>query len=119
MRKDQNNTPMRAVAADRGLEKAAVIRKVEAIPAHVLYRDTMVIGRGLVAKGGQDGNYIYVRIECDSGAVGWGETIALPSWSYETVESIVSTVNHYLAPILIGRSAFEQAYFQQQFSTKC
>ena len=49
------------------------------------------------------------------GHVGWGETIALPSWSYETVESIVSTVDRYLAPIVMGRSAFDQAYFQKQF----
>jgi muconate cycloisomerase len=104
-----------AVAADRASEKAAIIRKVEAIPARVPYRDSFVIGRGLVAKGGQAGNYVYVRIESAGGPVGWGETIALPSWSYETVESIVSTIHQYLAPILIGRSAFEQAYFQQQF----
>jgi muconate cycloisomerase len=47
--------------------------------------------------------------------VGWGETIALPSWSYETMESIVSTVEKHLAPIVIGHSAFDQAYFLKQF----
>ena len=102
-------------AADRSNGDAPVIRKVEALAVRVPYRDTFVIGRGTVAKGGQTGQYVYVRVESASGQVGWGETIALPSWSYETVESIVSTVEHYLAPILIGRSAFEQAYFQQQF----
>src|SRR6266851_1431938 len=104
-----------ALAAERSADKMAVIRKVEALPARVPYRETFVIGRGLVAKGGQAGQYVYVRMESAGGQVGWGETIALPSWSYETVESIVSTINHYLAPILIGRSVFEQAYFQQQF----
>ena len=104
-----------AAAADRASDRSALIRKVEAIPAHIPYRDTFVIGRGTVANKGQAGTYVYVRIESGGGAVGWGETIALPSWSYETVESIVSTVNRHLAPILIGRSAFDQAYFQQQF----
>ena len=96
-------------------DKAAVIRSVEAIPARVPYRDTFVIGRGLVATGGQAGQYVYVRVESESGAVGWGETIALPSWSYETVDSITSTVRKHLAPIVIGRSAFDQAYFERQF----
>jgi muconate cycloisomerase len=95
--------------------EAAIIRKVEAIPARVPYRDTFVIGRGLVASGGQAGKYVYVRVETGDGAVGWGETIALPAWSYETVESITSTVRNYLAPIVTGRSAFDQAYFERQF----
>ncbi len=102
-------------ATDRATDPAAVIRKVEAIPARVTYRSTFVIGRGLVAAGGQTGQYVYVRVEAADGRVGWGETIALPSWSYETVESIVSTVEKHLAPIVIGRSAFDQAYFLKQF----
>jgi muconate cycloisomerase len=101
--------------ASRIPDKAAIIRKVEAIPARVPYRDTFVIGRGLVATGGQAGQYVYVRVETEDGTVGWGETIALPSWSYETVDSITSTVRKHLAPIVTGRSAFDQAYFQQQF----
>jgi len=102
-------------AADRAADPGAVIRKVEAIPARVTYRSTFVIGRGLVATGGQAGQYVYVRIESADGHLGWGETIALPSWSYETVESIVSTVEKHLAPIVIGHSAFDQAYFLKQF----
>jgi muconate cycloisomerase len=98
--------------------KADTIRKVEAIPAHVPYRSTFVIGRGLVATGGQHGTYVYVRVESDGGQTGWGETIALPTWSYETAESIVSTVQKHLAPIVIGRSAFEQAYFQKEFDER-
>jgi muconate cycloisomerase len=91
------------------------IRAVEAIPARVPYRGMFVIGRGLVAAAGQSGQYVYVRVETDQGRVGWGETIALPSWSYETVESICSTVRNHLAPIVKGRSPLEQAYFAKQF----
>ncbi len=95
-----------------------VIRKVEAIAARIPYRDTFVIGRGLVASGGQAGQYVYVRVESSGGRVGWGETIALPSWSYETVESIVSTVEKHLAPIVLNRSPFDQAWFQKQFDER-
>jgi muconate cycloisomerase len=106
--------PLAAAVSD----SSAVIRKVEAIAARVPYRSTFVIGRGLVATGGQSGNYVYVRIEATGGKVGWGETIALPSWSYETVESIVSTVEKHLAPMVIGHSPFDQACFQKQFDDK-
>jgi muconate cycloisomerase len=107
-----------AAGAEQARDKGSIIRKVEAIPARVPYRSTFVIGRGLVAAGGQSGQYVYVRLETADGTVGWGETIALPSWSYETVESIVSTVRGYLAPIAIGRSAFDQTYLQAQFDEK-
>ena len=95
--------------------KGSLIRKVEAIAARVPYRDTFVIGRGLVAAAGQAGNYVFVRLETADGHVGWGETIALPSWSYETVGSITTTVRDHLAGIVTGRSPFEQAYFQRRF----
>jgi muconate cycloisomerase len=91
------------------------IAKVEVLPARVPYRNTFVIGRGLVASSGQAGQYVFVRLQTEAGHVGWGETIALPSWSYETQESIVSTVRQYLAPIVTGRSPFDQAYFQKRF----
>jgi len=107
-----------AIAAEGARDKGSIIRKIEAIPARVPYRSTFVIGRGLVATGGQAGQYVYIRLETADGTVGWGETIALPSWSYETVESIVSTVRNYLAPIVIGRSTFDQGYFQAQFDER-
>lgn len=105
-------------AAREGARSGEVIRKVEAIAARVPYRDTFVIGRGLVASGGQFGQYVYVRVESSGGQVGWGETIALPSWSYETVESIVSTVEKYLAPIVLNRSPFDQEWFGKQFDER-
>lgn len=108
--------PLAALALPASADTRVTIRKVEAIPIRIPYRDTFVIGRGLVAAKGQAGStYIYVRIETTDGRVGWGETIALPSWSYETVESIVSTIRNYLGPIVTGRSPFDQAYFQSRF----
>ena len=37
-----------------------------------------------------------VKITADNGSVGWGECVPIPQWSYETVESVTST----LVPIL-------------------
>ena len=83
------------------------ITRVEAIPCRVPFRQAFVIGRGQVGTAGADGRHVFVRIETSSGHVGWGEARALPSWSYETVESITYAVRNYLAPLLLGRSPFE------------
>lgn len=92
------------------------IVEIEAIPCRVPFRRDFVIGRGQVGTAGADGRHVFVRIRDDSGAVGWGEVRALPAWSYETVESIVAAIRHYLAPPLIGASSFELNRFQQEWN---
>jgi muconate cycloisomerase len=83
------------------------ISKVEVIPARVPFRAAFVIGSGAVGAAGQAGDHVFVRLETDDGCVGWGEARALPSWSYETIESITLTIRRQIAEILIGRSPFE------------
>src|SRR4051794_33861270 len=85
----------------------SLIRHVEAIPCRVPFRQTFVIGRGQVGTAGASGQHVFVRLETEDGHVGWGETRALPVWSYETVESITYAVRNYLAPLVTGRSPFE------------
>ena len=46
---------------------------------------------------------VLVRIETDSGLVGWGEAASAPVMTGETLESIVSAI-HYLTPVLRGRN---------------
>jgi len=45
---------------------------------------------------------VLVRIETDTGLIGWGEAASAPVMTGETLESIVSAV-HYLEPVLHGR----------------
>jgi muconate cycloisomerase len=45
---------------------------------------------------------VLVRIETDTGLIGWGEAASAPVMTGETLESIVSAV-HYLEPALRGR----------------
>jgi len=104
-----------ATSIAHAAEKDAVIKKVEVLPTSVEFRHDFVIGRGRVGAAGQGGRYVYVRVESADGRVGWGETNTIPSWSYETLESVTSTIRQYLTPIVLNRSPFEQAYFQKQF----
>ena len=50
---------------------------------------------------------IVVKITTDNGAVGWGQSVPTPRWSYETLESVRSTIDGYLAPELIGQDVFD------------
>jgi len=46
---------------------------------------------------------VLVRIETDSGIIGWGEAASAPVMTGETLESIVSAI-HYLSSVLRGRN---------------
>ncbi len=50
---------------------------------------------------------VLVKITADDGTVGWGQSVPLPKWSYETIETVLSTTTRYLAPELIGRNLFD------------
>jgi len=45
---------------------------------------------------------VLVRLTDDEGRTGVGQAVPVPSWSYETVESILTTLDRYLAGGLIG-----------------
>jgi muconate cycloisomerase len=107
-----------AAAAESGAGKGSVIKKVDVFPTSVEFGHTFVIGRGKVGTAGQGGRYVFVRVESADGRVGWGETNTIPSWSYETLESVTSTIRNYLAPIVLNRSPFDQVYFQKQFDER-
>jgi muconate cycloisomerase len=46
---------------------------------------------------------VLVRITDDSGTIGWGESVPIPKWSDETLETASTTIARYLAPELVGR----------------
>src|SRR5215472_4100097 len=47
---------------------------------------------------------VLVRIEADTGAVGWGEAAAAPTMTGETVASMMAAIGH-MAPLLLKRAA--------------
>ena len=50
---------------------------------------------------------VLVKITADDGTAGWGESVPIPKWSYETLESVKSTIESYLKPVLIGHDVFD------------
>ena len=45
---------------------------------------------------------VVVRLTSDDGLVGWGQAIPSHRWSYETPETVRSTIDLYFAPALLG-----------------
>jgi len=45
---------------------------------------------------------VLVRLVDDEGYEGWGQAVPVPTWTYETPETVESTLRRYIAPALIG-----------------
>jgi L-alanine-DL-glutamate epimerase-like enolase superfamily enzyme len=45
---------------------------------------------------------ILVRLTDEDGVQGWGQSVPVETWTYETPESVESTLRYYLAPAILG-----------------
>ena len=50
---------------------------------------------------------VLIKITADDGSVGWGQSVPIPKWSYETLETVLTTIQRYLAPELTGHDPFD------------
>ena len=83
------------------------IERVEIFPVKVGLKTTFDIGTGFVGDNLSAGDHLFVKIVTEDGLIGWGEQRALPSWSYETIESMVTTISRYIKPILLGSNPLQ------------
>jgi muconate cycloisomerase len=69
--------------------------------------DYAVAGEFKFFKPGPDGRVtrpsVLVRLTDASGRHGWGQAVPVPSWTYETVGTVLSTLGQELAPLALGR----------------
>ena len=45
---------------------------------------------------------IVLRLVDENGVEGFGQSVPVETWTYETVESVETTLRHYLAPVVLG-----------------
>lgn len=48
---------------------------------------------------------VAVKVTADNGVSGWGLSLAVPTWSYETPETLLAVLEHRYAPAVVGRDA--------------
>ena len=57
---------------------------------------------------------IVVRLTDDNGVEGWGQSVPIETWTYETVESVETTLRHYLAPVILGADPSDLAAIHER-----
>ncbi len=53
-------------------------------------------------KGSRGRAAVVVKVVTASGEVGWGQSVPIAKWSYETLETVTAVIREYFAPALIG-----------------
>ena len=66
------------------------------------FKSVFVLAGGVAGSTNVLSHRVLVKLTTDSGAVGWGEATPTPRWTYETTETIVSTLKRYLEPAVKG-----------------
>ncbi|MGE5794411.1 MAG: mandelate racemase/muconate lactonizing enzyme family protein [Bacteroidota bacterium] len=52
---------------------------------------------------------VVVRLTDDAGRQGWGQSVPVETWTYETVETVETTLAGYLAPAILGADPADPA----------
>ncbi len=60
---------------------------------------------------------IIVKVTAEDGTVGWGQSVPVETWSYESVEAAVATLKHYLIPAVIGLNPTDMAAVHTAMNT--
>jgi muconate cycloisomerase len=81
------------------------IDRIETFAVALPTRRSFGVSGGAVAVAGRPSLRVLVKVTAD-GVHGWGEATPIPAWTYETAESIVTTIDRYLVPAVLGRPAW-------------
>lgn len=79
------------------------IARIEAFRVEIPIIKPFQFATGTVGSVGGTAAHVFVKVTDTDGRVGWGESRPSPGWSYETPETVLSTIERYLAPRLIGQ----------------
>ncbi|SDQ15565.1 mandelate racemase/muconate lactonizing enzyme family protein [Virgibacillus salinus] len=78
------------------------ITAIDVFPLNLPMLQNFSISGGQVGSKNAGAPHVYVRITTDDGTEGWGEARPSHRWSYETLETVVSTIQNYFAESLMG-----------------
>ena len=82
--------------------------KIEHIELFTIRYPTQGYFKFFIGPGGTYGRgAVIIKITAGDGAVGWGQSIPSPMWSYETLDTAKIVLRDYLAPALIGRNPLD------------
>jgi muconate cycloisomerase len=85
------------------------IHSVEVFPVRLPLKAVLALARGVSRTLDEGKQVVLVKMTSDDGTVGWGEAGPSRRWSAETTQSCRTSIESYLAPVLIGRDPFDIA----------
>lgn len=88
-------------AREAGVDGAVSIERIELFG--VRYPMTGYFKFFAGAHGAQGRAAVIVKMTASDGSVGWGQSVPIAKWSYETLETALLVMREYYAPVLIGR----------------
>lgn len=77
------------------------IDRIESFAVRLPTKASFSISGGAVTTAGEPTTRVLVKLTAGR-HVGWGEATPTPAWTYETTETIISTIDRYLAPAAAG-----------------
>lgn len=83
------------------------ISEVDVFPVSLPMLQNFSISGGQVGNQNAGAPHVFIRIRTEEGIEGWGEARPSHRWSYETMESVVTTITNYFIDPLIGVSVYE------------
>jgi muconate cycloisomerase len=92
------------------------ISRIEAFRVELPVIKRFLFATGSAGAVGATAAHILVKMTDSDGRVGWGEGRPSPGWSYETAESVLSTIERYLGPALLGRPVADRWGLHQTMS---
>jgi L-alanine-DL-glutamate epimerase-like enolase superfamily enzyme len=78
------------------------IARVDVYPIRLPLTGTFTFASGSTGAAGEAAPHVFVKVTDSEGETGWGEGRPVPAWSYETLESVTTTIRGYLAPAVTG-----------------
>jgi muconate cycloisomerase len=85
------------------------IERIEVLPIRLPLKAVATLARGVSRTLEEGKRLVLVKMTADDGTVGWGEAGPSRRWSAETTHSCFTSIEHYLAPALVGRDPFDIA----------
>ncbi len=100
-------SPARTVAARRQGSPDVKIASIDVFPVRYPTVGYFKFFRG--PRGTYGRSAVLVKMTADDGTVGWGQSVPIYTWSYETLETATVVLRDYLAPTLVGRDPLDIA----------
>lgn len=90
------------------------IARVDIFPVRIPVTRTFTFASGTAGAAGEAAPFVFVKLTDNEGEVGWGAVRPMPSWSYETLPSLVTTIRDFFAPMLVGMPITDVHGLQQR-----